>query len=207
MNNSWRGHPKDRMYCSTSQAAKLLGLSVTTIQNLVKVNTLQAWKTEGGHRRILMQSVIAYEKSKNVHSQVKAVDSNPHIVIVEDDEDTRNMYKAYFDKWSFPLEVLIYASAIDMLVNLHNLKPQVLLTDLHMPNMNGFEFIKTVRKHESFENIPIIAITGLSDETIRQSGGLDSDIFILKKPLDMDWFKGFLQGVMLMDKEVSAPNS
>jgi excisionase family DNA binding protein len=47
--------PED--YCGTTYAAKLLGLSVGTIQTLVEKNELQAWKTQGGHRRISMPSM------------------------------------------------------------------------------------------------------------------------------------------------------
>jgi len=47
--------PED--YCGTTYAAKLLGLSVGTIQTLVEKAELQAWKTQGGHRRISMQSI------------------------------------------------------------------------------------------------------------------------------------------------------
>ena len=53
--------PED--YCGTTYAAKLLGLSVGTIQTLVEKNELQAWKTQGGHRRISMPSIREYQKS------------------------------------------------------------------------------------------------------------------------------------------------
>jgi excisionase family DNA binding protein len=44
-------------YCGTSYAAKLLNLSVGTVQTLVEKNELEAWKTQGGHRRISIQSI------------------------------------------------------------------------------------------------------------------------------------------------------
>lgn len=49
-------------FCGTSLAAKKLGLSVGTVQALVEKNELQAWKTEGGHRRISLQSITDYQK-------------------------------------------------------------------------------------------------------------------------------------------------
>jgi excisionase family DNA binding protein len=42
-------------YCGTSYAAKLLNLSVGSVQSLVEKNELVAWKTQGGHRRISIQ--------------------------------------------------------------------------------------------------------------------------------------------------------
>ena len=47
-------------YCGTSYAAKLLGLSVATVQSLVEKGEIDAWKTLGGHRRIALKSIYAY---------------------------------------------------------------------------------------------------------------------------------------------------
>ena len=58
--------PED--YCGTTYAAKLLGLSVGTIQTLVEKTELQAWKTQGGHRRISMQSIRDYQRRHNMTS-------------------------------------------------------------------------------------------------------------------------------------------
>lgn len=47
-------------YFSTSQTAQMLGLSVGTVQRMVATGTLQAYTTQGGHRRILASSVRQY---------------------------------------------------------------------------------------------------------------------------------------------------
>ena len=41
-------------FCGTTEAARILGLSVGTVQSLVERQELMAWKTRGGHRRIAM---------------------------------------------------------------------------------------------------------------------------------------------------------
>ena len=48
-------HPS--LTCSTRDAARLLGISVRTAQLWVEEGRLRAWKTPGGHRRILVESV------------------------------------------------------------------------------------------------------------------------------------------------------
>jgi excisionase family DNA binding protein len=53
-------------YCGTSYAAKMLGISVGTVQGLVEKNELKAWKTHGGHRRISLQSVQDYQRRHNL---------------------------------------------------------------------------------------------------------------------------------------------
>lgn len=47
-------------YVSTSKAATILGVSATLVKSLVDERKLQAWKTQGGHRRISLESIEAY---------------------------------------------------------------------------------------------------------------------------------------------------
>jgi excisionase family DNA binding protein len=188
-------------YCGTSYAAKLLRVSVGTVQNLVESNSLRAWKTQGGHRRISLQSIHEYQIAHKLDSSSwHTSDANLRVLVVEDDENSRLMYQAYFDRWLLPLDVVMYASAIEALLDMPAMQPQVLLTDLKMPNMDGFQFIKTLREHKLFLTLPIIAITGLTKEQIDQKGGLPRDVQLLQKPIDMDWLRGFFEALIAVKK-------
>ena len=193
-------------YCGTSYAARLLNLSVGTIQNLVESNSLKAWKTQGGHRRISLQSIQEYQYANNLETSIwYSHDSKLRVLVVEDDENTRLMYQAYFDRWSLPLDVVIYASAMEALLDMPAMQPQVLLTDLNMPDMDGFKFIKTLREHKLFTSLPVIAITGLTTTQIEEKGGLPKDVQILQKPIDMEWLRGFLDALITVRKINTKP--
>ncbi|MGD9786945.1 MAG: helix-turn-helix domain-containing protein [Sulfuricellaceae bacterium] len=47
----------ERFFCSTTEAARILGVSIRTVQAWVDKGALTAWKTVGGHRRVLLESV------------------------------------------------------------------------------------------------------------------------------------------------------
>jgi excisionase family DNA binding protein len=47
----------EKTFCTTREAAALLGVSIGTVQLWVESDLLQAWKTAGGHRRVLRDSV------------------------------------------------------------------------------------------------------------------------------------------------------
>lgn len=184
-------------YCGTSYAAKLLNVSVGTIQNLVESNSLKAWKTQGGHRRISLQSIKEYQISNKLESAIFfSNDFSLRVLVVEDDEDTRLMYQAFFDRWSLPLDVTMYASALEALIDMPTMLPQILLTDLNMPKIDGFKFLKTLREHKLFSNLHIIVMTGLSDQQIQEKGGLPHDVQLLRKPIDMEWVRGFLEALI-----------
>ncbi len=62
-------------YCGTTYAAKLLGLSVATVQSLVEKGEIEAWKTLGGHRRLSLRAINAYLQKNS--PQLAPADPDP----------------------------------------------------------------------------------------------------------------------------------
>lgn len=177
----------------TTYAAKLLGISVGTVQNLIEKGELPAWKTQGGHRRISLQAIQDYQRRRNLQVSFVADEreNRLRVFVVEDDENTRVMLQASFDNWELPLDVTMYAGALEALLDLSTLQPQVLLTDLVMPNVDGFELLKTLNAHNNFQKLTVVAITGISHHDLVEKGGVPKGVQIIQKPIDMTWLHGF----------------
>lgn len=184
-------------FCGTTQAARLLDLSVGTVQALVESGALQAWKTRGGHRRIAVQSILDYQRRQG---QVPRAPGLPgarlRVLVVEDDDDLRAFYQAHFDAWALPLALTLTGSALDALVNMASLQPDVLITDLKMPGVDGFELLRTLRAKPVFARMTLVAATGLSARAVARAGGLPEGTVLMHKPLDMNWLHGFLTALL-----------
>ena len=184
-------------YCGTSYAAKMLGISVGTVQGLVEKSDLKAWKTQGGHRRISLQSIQDYQRRHNLApASMMQGEDRLRVLVVEDDENTRLMLQANFDQWGLPLDAVMYSSAMEALLDMPSLQPQVLLTDLKMPNVDGFEFLKTLSTHNLFSSLAVVVMTGMSPQDVQAKGGLPDGVQMLQKPIDMDWLHGFFDALM-----------
>lgn len=184
-------------YCGTSYAAKMLGISVGTVQGLVEKNELKAWKTHGGHRRISLQSVQDYQRRNNlIPASLIHGEERLRVLVVEDEGVIRVMLQNQFDQWALPLDVVMYESAVEALVDMPSWQPQVLLTDLRMPGIDGFQLLKTLKDHALFASLAVVVMTGLSDKDIEQSGGLPEGVTVLRKPIDVEWLKGFFDALI-----------
>ncbi len=190
-------------YCGTSYAAKLLGLSVATVQSLVEKGEIEAWKTLGGHRRIALQSINAY-LAKN-SPQLSRVDTDPkhrlRVLMVEDDEATRELYRCQLEEWDLPIDCTWMPSALEALMDIASMRPDLLITDLSMPGVDGIEMLKALKRNQQLADMQIIVISGLPAEAIEARGGLPLQAHLLQKPVNFDWLHGYLTALVTANRK------
>ena len=185
-------------YCGTSYAAKLLGLSVATVQSLVEKGEIEAWKTLGGHRRIALQSLNDYLAKSS--PKLARADINPHhrlrVLIVEDEENVRELYRCQREDWDLPIDCTWMTSALEALMDIASMRPDVLITDLSMPGVDGFEMLKALKRNPQLAAMQIVVITGLPGQAIAERGGLPPNSSLLQKPVNFDWLQGYLTALV-----------
>lgn len=185
-------------YCGTSYAAKLLGLSVATVQSLVEKGEIDAWKTLGGHRRIALHSINSYLAKNN--PQLSKADTNPksrlRVLLVEDDENTRDLYQCQFEEWDLPVDCTWMPSALEALMDIASMRPDLLITDLSMPGVDGLEMLKALKRNLQLADMQIVVISGLPAEAIEARGGLPQYAHLLRKPINFDWLQGYMTALV-----------
>lgn len=84
------------------------------------------------------------------------------IAIIEDDNVIRQMYRLKFENEGF--EVQVADNGRDGVALATHMKPDLILLDLHMPEMNGDEALAKIRKTDWGKQIPVIILTNLGEE-------------------------------------------
>jgi excisionase family DNA binding protein len=174
-------------FCSTKEAARLLGVSHRTVQLWVENGSLQAWKTAGGHRRITMESI-----NKRVGARQEAISMAPaqgapaslqkKVLMVDDDRTLLRLYELEMDGWDMPLTVMKAYDGFEALIQIGAERPDLLISDLSMPGMDGFRMIRTLRENPAYAGMAIIVISGLEKASM-QAMGLPGDIPVFPKPV------------------------
>jgi excisionase family DNA binding protein len=175
-------------FCTTREAATLLGVSVGTVQLWVESGLLQAWKTAGGHRRVLRDSVerLIHKKSQPTGAQFVPVapgSQRLRVMVVEDDVSLLRLYEVNMLRWPMAPEVFAFDNAIAALLMMGRQRPDLLVVDLNMPGMDGFKMLNTLRSSPEMKQATIVVVSGLARAEIDARGGIPADIEILPKPI------------------------
>lgn len=179
--------PIEKSFCTTREASRLLGVSIGTVQLWVESGLLQAWKTTGGHRRVLRHSIDALLRKTPASGQDRVNALPParrlSVLVVEDDMNLLRLYQANISRWPMAPEVTCMDSAVMGLLRMGNRCPDLLITDLHMPGMDGFHMLRELRKSVEADKTTIAVVTGLDPADISQRGGLPPDVVVFPKPV------------------------
>jgi excisionase family DNA binding protein len=182
----------EKTFCTTREAAALLGVSIGTVQLWVESDLLQAWKTAGGHRRVLRDSVdrLLHKSVQVPKLQAKSPTSEKErrlsVLVVEDDLSLLRLYQAKMSHWPIKLDLATADNAVAALLAIGRGGPDLLITDLNMPFTNGFEMLRVLIKAPEVVNTTIVVVSGLDAAEIARRGPVPPGVEVLQKPVPFD---------------------
>lgn len=101
------------------------------------------------------------------------------VLVVEDDRFLLSIYATKFEKEGY--EVLIAENGEDGLEIAIKEKPSIILLDILMPKMNGFDFLDKIKSKKEYADIPVILLTNLSqDKDIDKGLAMGANDYLVK---------------------------
>ena len=190
--------PRSSEFLTTTQAAKRLGLSVATIQNMVRGKSLQAWVTPGGHRRIYLESILNLDKSNYLNK--KTYEASKKIYQVCMVVESPRLFKHLSQKtheWQLPLKFSIFDSLNEALLDLISQKQDLFIIEMNSPRAQQIKILKVLRKFmDSEKTLSHILIftpeTDLLPPVVPESTG--GKIQVVNNFLSPFWLSGYLTG-------------
>jgi excisionase family DNA binding protein len=178
-----------RSFFTTFEISQICEVNPTTVQNWVKEKKLKAYVTPGGHRRVRREDLIAFMKEFGMPLPDRLRDTPPLVMLVDDEVEVLDVLTSVMLSGKERLEVARAESGVEALLMIGERKPDLLILDIMMPGMNGFEVCERLKESPSTRNIRIVAITGDHDPAtsvrILRAG---ADLFFTK-PLNVTEFR------------------
>jgi len=200
---------------TTREVARMLGVTVQTVQRWVDAGHLRAWRTAGGHRRLSVDSVDAFVRNSKMQLAGTGND-NPapssqsvitaragqaqRVLIVDDDEGDREI-AIRIVRGLLPDATIIEAdNGFSGLIQLGRQPSDFLLTDVTMPHLDGLAMIRTMSSDPALSQVRIAAMSSYSPDEIAKRGGLPSGVAFFPKPVQRAAMQAFFATAHLMGK-------
>lgn len=171
---------------STFAIAEMLQVDPGSVANWIDRDLLKAHRTPGGHRRVVVEDLVRFLRQHKMPVPPE-IETRPTRILVVDDEPgvtqviTRTIAASHPDYNVLEAQDGFRAGTI-----VGTLKPDVVILDLRMPGMDGFEVCRQIKSDPLTQHTEVIAITAYpspeNEQRILQCGAR----VCLRKPLDMD---------------------
>ena len=193
-------------FLGVGEASRLLGLSRTSLQKLVDSGRIPAVKTPGGHRRLARDAVDAVNQKTGPKALLSLMESpaaghgeladgRPEalsVLVVEDDAATAALLASVFGDYYPGVNFLLATDGLDAVLMLERNRPQILITDLNMAPFDGFLLLQMLGGRLEYQSIALVVISAMSEQEIKRRGGLPPHVLFLRKPLDLQRLRGFV---------------
>jgi excisionase family DNA binding protein len=166
-------------WLTLGQAAKYLGVAQSTIRKWSDVGRVPAFYTPGGHRRYRRGDLDAFlERSGPGRGR-----TGPLVLVVDDDPGVRQVVRANLEGEGYAVREA--GSAAEGLAALEEEAPDLLLLDVMMPEVDGWEMLRQVQERFGIGAIPVLVFSGKVEERAVADVAARGARGFLGKPFDL----------------------
>lgn len=175
---------------TVSQASKYCKVSPKTIINWIEAGHLKAYKTVGGHRRIKKEDLDQFLKEKGMPlpEQPKG-EERKKILVVDDDKIIVETIVQALEEDEYGYEMISASDGFEAGLQVSHFKPDLLILDIMMPDINGYEVCQKIKSNPETKDIKIIVLSAyLNDEAFKQMKEYGAEA-CFSKPLPLEQLK------------------
>lgn len=186
----------DKPYLTPNEVATLFLVSPITVRQWAQKGLLQAEVTVGGHRRFLRAEVERFARDHGLAGRrVETGSGVARLLIVDDDRQ----FVGYLRELLSEIESLQIETAFDGFdagTKMQVIRPHVVLLDLMMPGLNGFEVCQRIKTDRLTCETRVITMTGFASSENTGRSAVAGAERCFSKPLDPDALVTLLRGIV-----------
>jgi excisionase family DNA binding protein len=170
----------DSEWLTLGQAARFLGVAQSTIRKWSDQGRVPAFYTPGGHRRYRRADLETFLERSGPSGQSKR---GPLVLLVDDDEKVRELVRINLEFEGYTVREA--AGADEGLSAIDEAKPDLVLLDVMMPHVDGWEMLRRMQERYGVGSIPVVMFSGKVDEQAEQQAASRGAQGFVGKPFDL----------------------
>ena len=193
MNKEVSQEIKPETLLTSYQAGSILQVNPSSVNKWVKDGRIPAFRTPGGHRRIRASDLVAF---LNRHQMpIPGVLTNAaqaRVLILVDNPDEIGQLQRLFTPYAGSLDVHIIDNGVDALVQVGAFRPNLVVLDVEIAKMDGFDVCRRLHSNNLAENMVIIMMASRVDASIEARAQEAGAKLCVSKPLQIEPVLGAL---------------
>lgn len=167
-------------YLTIPKVAKICSVDRSTMHRWVTSGKINAYSTPGGHKRIQIKDLKKFLKDNQMPIALDDFEKgSKRILIVDDDAVIQKFLKKLLTRPLMEIEAVSDGFAAG--IKLVTFKPNLVLLDLSMPNIDGFEVCRNIKENPLTKHIKVLIFTGHEiEENKKKALSLGADGFLTK---------------------------
>jgi excisionase family DNA binding protein len=167
-------------WLTLGQAARFLGVAQSTIRKWSDQGRVPAFYTPGGHRRYRRSDLETFLERSGPGAQAR---TGPRILLVDDDAKVRELVRINLEFEGYTVREA--AGASEGLAAIEEAKPDLVLLDVMMPQVDGWEMLRVIQERYGVGAIPVVMFSGkVNDRAEAQAASRGASGFV-GKPFDL----------------------
>ena len=173
------GGRHDPEWLTLGQAARFLGVAQSTIRKWSDQGRVPAFYTPGGHRRFRRGDLESFLARSGPGRQ----QAGPAVLLVDDDPGMRELVRTELERQGYDVQEA--ASADEGLSSIETRKPELVLLDVMMPHVDGWEMLRQIQEQYGAGAIPVVMFSGKADEQAQAQATSSGAQAFVGKPFDL----------------------
>ncbi len=172
---------------TTGEIASLCHVTINAVKKWIASGKLKAFRTPGGHYRVGRAEFLEFLDTYKMDVKEALFPEHPKVLIVDDEPDVTAFIQGALESMNSGYHIETAADGYEALIKVGDFKPELLILDLRMPKIDGFEVCTRLKNDPATKGIKILAVSAFGPEDLDRIIECGADI-ALPKPIKLKDF-------------------
>ena len=178
---------------NTSEAARYCHVSPDTIRDWANRGMLKTFRTPGGHRRLKREDLVQFLMDQNMPVDAELIERSRRVLIIDDNAEFAEGLVKIIKQIDPQVEAEVAHSGFDAGRLLLSIGPDLVLLDLKMPGLDGFDVCRQIKGNPGTQHVTVIGMTGYYGEAEANEIVRLGAATCLRKPLGVETVRNAIE--------------
>lgn len=180
---------------TTGEVADFCDVTINAVKKWIAAGKLSAFRTPGGHYRVNRDEFELFVGKYKLDVKERIFPVRRKVLIIDDEREIVEYIKAAIETMQIGCVVETAYDGYEALIKVGDFKPELMILDLKMPRIDGFEVAKRIKGDAATKDIKILAVTAYGKEDVDKVLECGADA-CLTKPLALKEFQKNVQRLL-----------